>query len=150
MTAESDLSAHFTTLGLPEAAKAWLLDLWNLIQVMDDARDGDRASPGDVDRAVKAIFLTMPLNDFYRQFPAVLQPVMVLAALKWEAANEMEAKGLADEKSYMARAGFYDVVLMTCHLCGIENVGHAVMEMYGETFADYIADQKRPRIGRVA
>lgn len=150
MTAESDLSAHFTTLGLPEAAKSWLLDLWNLIQVMDDARDGDRASPGDVDRAVKAIFLTMPLNDFYRQFPAVLQPVMVLAALKWEAANEMEAKGLADEKSYMARAGFYDVVLMTCHLCGIENVGHAVMEMYGETFADYIADQKRPRIGRVA
>lgn len=150
MTAESDLSAHFTTLGLPDAAKAWLLDLWNLIQVMDDARDGDRASPGDVDRAVKAIFLTMPLNDFYRQFPAVLQPVMVLAVLKWEAANEMEAKGLADEKSYMARAGFYDVVLMTCHLCGIENVGHAVMEMYGETFADYIADQKRPRIGRVA
>ena len=150
MTAESDLSAHFTTLGLPDAAKAWLLDLWNLIQVLDDARDGDRASPGDVDRAVKAIFLTMPLNDFYRQFPAVLQPVMVLAVLKWEAANEMEAKGLADEKSYMARAGFYDVVLMTCHLCGIENVGHAVMEMYGETFADYIADQKRPRIGRVA
>ena len=146
MTAESDLSAHFTTLGLPEAAKAWLLDLWNLIQVMDDARDGDRASPGDVDRAVKAIFLTMPLNDFYRQFPAVLQPVMVLAALKWEAANEMEAKGLADEKSYMARAGFYDVVLMTCHLCGIENVGHAVMEMYGDRYEDYIREQRAAHV----
>lgn len=150
MTAESDLSTHFKTLGLPDAAQAWLLDLWNLIQVMDDARDGDRADAGDVDRAVKAIFLTMPLNDFYRQYAAILQPILVLAVLKWEAANEIEAKGLANEKSYMARAGFYDVVLMTCHLCGIENAGHACLEMYGETFADYMADQKRPRIGRVA
>lgn len=137
MTAETDLSTHFETLGLPEAAKAWLMDLWNLIQVLDDACDGDKADPEAARRAVRAVFLNMPLNEFYRQYPAILQPVLVLQMLKWEAANAVEAKGLADEKSYVWRAGFYDVVLMVCHLCGIDGAGHACMEMYGETYAEY-------------
>lgn len=145
MTAESDLSAHFTTLGLPEAAKAWLLDLWNLIQTLDDAYDGEPIEKSAALGAVRAIFLTMPLNDFYRNYAAILQPILWLQVMKWEAANEMEAKGLADEKSYMARAGFYDVVLMVCHLCGVEGAGHACLNLYGETFADYMAEHGKPR-----
>lgn len=141
MTAESDLSTHFDTLGLPDAAKAWLLDLWTVIQVLDDATDGDRVAKDDAAKAVRAIFLTMPLNDFYRQNAAVLQPVIVLQMLKWEAANAVEAAGLASEKSYVWRAGYYDVVLMACQLCGIENAGHACMEMYGESFTDYMEGQ---------
>jgi len=142
MTAETNLATHFTTLGIPATAQSWLLDLWNVIQVLDDAADGDRADPNDVSRAVWSIFATMPLNDFYRQYSAVLQPVLVLQILKWEAANEAEARGLANEKSYVWRAGYYDVVLMVCHLCGIGNVGHACMEMYGETYSEYLEDQK--------
>lgn len=142
MTAEADLSTHFETLGLPEAAKAWLLDLWNLTQVLDDAYDGDRADKPNVSSAVRAIFLTMPLNEFYRQYAAILQPVVWTQVMKWEAANEVEAKGLANEKSYVWRAGFYDVVLMACHLCGIQNAGHAVMELYGERYDDYLSDQR--------
>ncbi len=138
MTAETDLSTHFETLGLPEAAKAWLLDLWNLVQVMDDVTDGDPVDKEAASKAVRAIFLTMPLNDFYRSYAAILQPVLVLQMLKWEACNEVESKGLASEKSYVWRAGFYDVVLMVCHLCGISNAGHACMEMYGETFSEYM------------
>ena len=141
MTAETDLSAHFTALGLPDSARAWLLDLWNLIQVLDDAYDGDIADKASVSWAVKAIFLTMPMNDFYRHNAGVLQPIVWMQVLKWEAANEAEAMGLADERSYMWRAGFYDVVLMACHLCGIAGAGHACLEMYGETFADYIGGQ---------
>ena len=137
MTAETDLHSHMTTLGLPDVAKAWLLDLWNLIQVLDDATDGDPVDKASAAGAVRAIFLTMPLNDFYRQNAAILQPVLVLQMLKWEAANAVESRGLANEKSYVWRAGYYDVVLMACHLCGIEDAGHAVMEMYGETYADY-------------
>jgi len=137
MTAETDLHTHMTTLGLPEAAKVWLLDLWNLIQVLDDAADGDPVDKASAARAVRAVFLTMPLNDFYRQYAAILQPVLTLQVFKWEAANEVETLGLANEKSYVWRAGYYDVVLMVCHLCGIENAGHAVMEMYGETYGEY-------------
>lgn len=144
MTAETDLTFHFETLGLPEAAKAWLLDLWNLTQVFDDAMDGDAADKSNVSRAAWAVFQNMPLNDFYRQYCAILQPVLVLQLLKWEAANTVEALGLANEKSYVWRAGFYDVVLMVCHLCGISGAGHACMEMYGETYAEYMGGQKCP------
>jgi hypothetical protein len=141
MTAKGDLSSHFDTLGLPDAARAWLLDLWVVIQVMDDATDGDPVEKADAASAVRAIFLTMPLNDFYRQSAAILQPILVLQMLKWEACNAVEAAGLADEKTYVWRAGFYEVVLMVCHLCGIPDAGHACMEMYGETFAEYMEDQ---------
>lgn len=144
MTAETDLSAHFTTLGLPEPAQAWLLDLWNLVQVMDDVTDGDPVKKEAAAKAVRAIFLTMPLNDFYRGYAAILQPVLVLQMLKWEACNEIEAKGLANEKTYVWRAGFYDVVLLVCHLCGISDVGHACLEMYGETFTEYMEGQTCP------
>ena len=138
MAGATDLQVHFTTLGLPPEAQAWLLDLWNLTQVLDDAMDGDKADPAAVSRATWAIFQNMPLNDFYRHNVAILQPVLVLQLLKWEAANTVEALGLANEKSYVWRAGFYEVVLMCCHLCGINGAGHACMEMYGETFAEYM------------
>lgn len=141
MAGETDLQTHFTTLGLPPEAQAWLLDLWNLTQVLDDAMDGDKADPAAVSGATWAIFQNMPLNPFFRQYTAILQPVLVLQLLKWEAANKVEALGMPNEKTYVWRAGFYDVVLMCCHLCGIEG-GHACMEMYGETFAEYMEGQQ--------
>lgn len=142
MAGEIDLQTHFDTLGLPPEAQAWLLDLWNLIQVLDDAADGDKADPMAVKRATWAIFQNMPLNDFFRQYAAVLQPVLVLQLLKWEAANEAEAAGSADAKSYVWRAGYYDVVLMCCHLCRITGAGRACMDMYGETLAEYLEEFK--------
>ena len=38
-----ELSAHFVTLNLPAPARAWLLDLWTVIQVLDDAADGHKS-----------------------------------------------------------------------------------------------------------
>lgn len=140
MTTEADLQGNLTKLGLPVEARAWLLDLWNLTQVLDDAMDGDMLARADVSRATWAIFQDMPLNHFYREYTAVLQPVLVLQILKWEGANQIEAAGFASEKSYMWRAGYYDVVLMCCHLCGITNAGHACSELYGETFAEYMGE----------
>ena len=137
MTADSDLSTHFNALGLPEPAVEWLLDLWNLIQVLDDAVDGDPVNKVDALKAVRAVFLTMPLNDFYRQYANILQPIVVLQMLKWEAANAVEDAGLMCEKSYVWRGGYYDVVLIVCHLCGLSDYGPTVMSLYGETYAEY-------------
>jgi hypothetical protein len=136
MIAADEIKSHLESLGLPEAARQWLNDLWHVTQVFDDAMDGDVVAKGDASRAVWATFVTMPLNDFYGQNASVLQPVLALQILKWEAANAAEADGQRDERSYMWRAGFYDVVLMVCHLCGIRG-GRQVMEMYGETFREY-------------
>ena len=137
MTAETNLSTHFTTLGLPGPAKAWLLDLWNVIQVLDDAMDGDSAGSADVERAAMAIFWDMPMNPFYRDNYAALQPVLKLQVLKWFAANDVEAQGQPDERSYMWRAGYYDIVLMVCALCGCDQSATA-LKLYGETFSEYM------------
>ena len=141
MAGESDLSANFTAIGLPPEARAWLLDLWHVIQTLDDAQDGDKAD--NVGRAARAIFWDMPLNPFYQRFSTALQPVLMLAVLKWEAANAVEAAGEADEQSYMWRGEFYGVVLMACHLCGISAPVQA-LRLYGETFQEYIAEWRQP------
>jgi hypothetical protein len=148
MAGEVDLQTHFDTIGFPPVVQSWLLELWNVIQVLDDAHDGDKASADDVTRATWAVFQTMPMNAFFREYATVLQPILWLQLLKWEAANTVEALGLANEKSYCWRAGYYEVVLMCCHLCGMKDMGHACMEMYGERYADYMADQQ-PKMRRV-
>ena len=137
MTDETHLSTHFDSLGLPAPAKAWLLDLWTVIQVLDDAMDGDDAGQANVTRAAMAIFWDMPLNPFYRDNFSALQPVLKLQVLKWLAANDVEMGGKADERSYMWRAGFYDVVLMVCALCGCDQSASALL-LYGETFTEYM------------
>ena len=132
---ETHLSTHFDALGLPPDAKSWLLGLWDVIQALDDAADGDK-SP-NAGRAAMAIFWDMPLNSFYRAHSSALQPVLMLQVLKWQAANDVEAQGRADERSYVWRAGFYDVVLMVCALCGADRSATALL-LYGETFAEYM------------
>lgn len=142
MTAASDLQSNLTAIGLPADAIAWLMDLWNVSQVLDDAYDGDRAEKDEVIRAVRAIFWDMPLNPFYRHFQTALQPVLLQAALQWEAASKVEDAGEADEKSYGWRAQYYGIVLMACHLCGIE-AGPDCLRLYGETFKDYISEWRQ-------
>lgn len=140
MAGEADLKHNLEALELPADARQWLLDLWNVIQVIDDAYDGDAAYRGDVFRAAMAIFWDMPLNPFYQRFQSALQPLLLVNVLKWQAANEVEDLGAADEQSYMWRAGYYDLVLLACHLCGLTHTKEA-LALYGETFAEYLEDQ---------
>ena len=127
------LKSHFDTLGLPPEAQEYLLDLWQVIQLLDDAADGDAIT--NANGVAWAIFARMPMNQFYRNTMATLQPLLVMQLVKWEAANKAEAAGLADEKSFMWRAGYYEIVSMACHLCGLD--AHAALGLYGETFAQY-------------
>ena len=134
------LEEHFTnTLDLPPAAVDWLLDLWQVIQVFDDAHDGDPV--GDVMPALWASLVSMPSNPFYVANAAVLQGAVANAILKWHAANEAEDAGEADERSFVWRAAYYDVVLLVVLLCYGQTealrLAPVVMLMYGEPFAAY-------------
>ncbi len=136
----STLRDHFVNqLDLPATAIDWLLDLWSTIQVFDDMHDGDPV--GDVMPALWASLVSMPGNPFYQSNAAALQGAVATAILKWHAANEAEASGNADEKSYVWRAAYYDVVLLAVLLCHGQAVAldmaPVVMMMYGEPFADY-------------
>lgn len=137
MDYEASLAKQFSAIGLPEAAASWLIDLWRVVQLLDDAADGDAIGHDRARDAAFAILIRIPANPFWEERKSLLMPILATQILKWIASDDAERAGEADERSFMWRAGYYDVVLATCHLCGLSNVGRQVMAMYGETFTDY-------------
>jgi hypothetical protein len=140
-----DLRHHFAvTLDLPPAAVEWLLDVWRLIQMLDDVADGDPVSRDDLDGAIWAALVTMPANPFFLANVAALQTGLAALVLKWQASDDAERAGTADARSFMWRAGYYDLVLLVVLL----TKGHAtamcqaktVMHLYGETLHEYLKE----------
>jgi len=131
----------FARFGFCPDALRWLDDLWNAIQVLDDVADGDPINRADLDRAIFALLVDMPDNQFFVKNRLTLLPALAAMVLKWKAADDAERGGRADARSFTWRAGFYDVVLMvnllhfgpTSAMLGAEEV----LAMYGEKFTDY-------------
>lgn len=131
-------------LSLPDDAREWLLALWNLIHVFDDAADGDPINRDDLDKAIFDAIVSMPANGFFVENRAILLPLMSVAILKWKASDTAEREGKASAVSYVWRAGYYDIVLAVVQIVhGTETamqIAHEVMRLYGETFGGYQAE----------
>ena len=129
---------------LPAPAVEWLLMLWNAIQVFDDVADGDPVDRADLDGAIWNTLVAMNQNTFFLKNSDLLSPCLALAVMKWQASDRVERAGQADARSYVWRAGFYDVVLMAVQAChGVKfanDNAHLVMELYGEKFEDYMKE----------
>lgn len=144
-TAENWLTRNFYEgLGLPQEAVDWLLDVWRMIQVFDDMADGDSIDRAALNAAIWAAFVTMPANPFYHAHVAVLQPALATAVLKWQASDAAERAGAATPTSFVWRAGYYDLVLLTVlltkgHATAMQKAS-AVMQLYGETLDDYLKE----------
>lgn len=130
---------HLEELGLSPQAVNWLVGLWNAIQVLDDARDGDE-NP-DALQAAWDLFVEMPTNSFFLQNSAWLLPVLRSAVIGWIASDRAEREGRADARSYVWRAGFYDVIAMALSLEGKspEDAGKA-LAIYGESLDEYLKE----------
>lgn len=128
-------------LGLPPAASAWLLDLWDVIQVFDDVADGDDVPRKQLHDAIWRSLVGLPSHPFYVENAGNLLPILANAFLKWVGSDEAERAGQADEKSFVWRASYYDVVLMVVLLTQGKDAAltkaAAVMSMYGEDFGAY-------------
>jgi hypothetical protein len=141
-TDEQSLQYHFSSvLELPDAAVIWLLDLWQVIQAFDDIVDGEEVSKDQMMDVVVKSLIGLPANPFYMANAQTLQPMIMSSILKWKASDDAEREGKADEKSFVWRASYYDVVLMVTLLChgwktAMEKA-KTVMSLYGETFAKY-------------
>lgn len=143
-TAGQSLAVHFQTLELPPEAAAWLLDVWQLIQTLDDVADGDSVSRDNLNATIWAALVTMPANPFYLANAQALQSGLASLVLKWQASDDAERAGKADARSYMWRAGYYDLILLVVLL----TKGHAtamqdavtVMHLYGETLHEYLKE----------
>jgi hypothetical protein len=133
--------AHFEPFDLPVDAVAWLLDLWHAIQVLDDCADGDPVDRGDLNRAIYALLVSLPANPFFERNSRALLSQLATLVLKWKASDDAERAGQADARSFMWRAGYYDVVLAVVLLThGPEatmSAARHVMALYGETFEQY-------------
>jgi hypothetical protein len=129
---------------LPDAAVAWLVGMWDAIQFLDDVADGDTVSRSAQDRAFNQLLVAMPANPFFAANAGALLPVVAVQLLKWQASDMVERAGKADAKSYMWRAGYYDLVLLVIQIChGYEKAllaAPSVMSLYGETLADYLGE----------
>lgn len=129
------------TLDLPSQAVAWLLGMWDAIQFLDDVADGDEVSRAQLDRALNQLLVAMPSNPFFVAHASALLPVVAVQLLKWQASDKAEREGFADTRSYMWRAGYYDIILLAVQIChGYETaveMAPAVMELYGEKLEDY-------------
>lgn len=143
MTPEETLRISFEeTLELPPDAIEWLLGLWNLIQVFDDMADGDPVDREDLDRAIWDSLVGGPSNSFYQAHQSWLVPAVAQATLKWMASDIAERSGCADERSYMWRAGYYDVVCLCVGLVHgpSSERAYAALSLYGEAAAEYIKE----------
>lgn len=142
--AAQSLIEHFEELDLPPEASAWLLDVWQVIQTLDDVADGDAVDRSSLDATVWAALVTLPANPFYIANFQALSAALATAVLKWQASDAVERAGHADARSYMWRAGYYDLVLLVVLL----TKGHAtamnnavkVMHLYGEQLDDYLKE----------
>ena len=144
MSAEQHLAVHFANLQLPPDAARWLLDVWNAIQVLDDVADGDSVDRDALDRAIYDLLVGMPSNRFFAVHAGTLLPALGLMVLKWKASDTAERGGRADARSFVWRAGYYDVVLAVVvahHGPAVAmTVADKVMELYGETLHEYLKE----------
>ena len=131
-------------LALPAPAIDWLLMLFDAIQVFDDVADGDPVEREDLNAVIWNTLVGMNQNTFWIANSHSLAPIVATMILKWQASDQAERAGQADAKSFVWRAGYYDVVLMTVALChGTHQAtekAQQVMELYGETFEDYMKE----------
>jgi predicted naringenin-chalcone synthase len=131
-------------LALPAPATEWLLMLWGAIQVFDDVADGDPVEREDLNAVIWNTLVGMNQNSFWAANSLTLAPVVATMILKWQGSDQAERAGKADARSYVWRAGYYDVVMMVVALChgtkyATDNA-HLVMALYGETLEDYMKE----------
>ena len=139
------LYSHFAdSLELPAEAVQWLLDVWACFQLFDDVADEDPISRADLDRVLWASMIGMHTNAFFEAKKHALLPVLATQILKWQASDAAERAGHADARSYVWRAGYYDIVLLYVILCRGAEFAQAnaasILNLYGETLEDYMKE----------
>lgn len=144
----ADCLRHNLTQGfaLPAECVDWLLDLWHVTQTLDDVADGDSVSRDQLDKVIWSCLVAMPGNPWFAQNRGVVLPVLMTAVMKWHGSDTAERNGTADERSFVWRSAYYDLVmlavLVTHGPAAAAKSAHHVMQLYGESFADYCSEFK--------
>ena len=126
---------------LPADAADWLVMVYDGFQFFDDVVDGDDINRKEFDRNLYSSFIGMHLNPFYAAHQAILYPQLLNAIIKWQASDIAERDDQVDEKTFMWRAGYFDLVLSCVTIChGYKFACEKsvdVMNLYSENFKEY-------------
>ena len=133
-----DIDTNLIELGLTSPAAGFLLLLWDAIQFLDDVHDSGLTERKSVEMMCDLLLVQLPLCQYYAQNAFTLVPAIRLAVAKWSLANRMEESHTSDARSYMWRAGFYDVLAVVCILEGVDPT--RALLCYGETYEDYVKE----------
>lgn len=129
---------------LPAPAVEWLVMVYEAIQVFDDIADGDTVERKDLNATIWNTLVGMHQNAFFLANSHYLIPLLATAIMKWQASDHAERNGQADARSFVWRAGYYDLILMAVSITHgpgfANNNAHLVMEFYGEKFEDYMKE----------
>lgn len=131
---------------LSDGAIEWLISIYETIQVFDDVVDGGDIERSDFNRALYFCLVGQYQNAFFARSSYLLLPLVANIIFRWQASDIMERRGMADEKSYMLRAGYYDLILQAIYIEHGQDVAASmadkVFSLYGETCAAYLEEFK--------
>lgn len=131
-------------LMLPEPVVEWLIMVYDAIQVFDDIADGSTVEREDLNATIWNTLVGMNQNQFFITNSHHLVPLLATAIMKWQASDHVERAGKADARSFVWRAGYYDLILMAVSLTHgpvfATNCAHLVMGLYGETLDEYMKE----------
>jgi len=141
----NSLREHFTAaLMLPRSAVDWLCQLYQSIQFFDDVADVDKFERKELDCAIWNLLVAMPQNEFFASHAKSLIPLIATQILKWQASDKSEKSGMADAKSFVWRAGYYDIVLFVVSLVhgheAATNAAESILRIYGENLDGYLKE----------
>ena len=144
-TREANLAILYTNLTqhfrLSHEAANFVIMIYKFSQFFDDIADGDAITRSDLDLNLYNCFVGLNSNAFFVHHRLSLLPVMDVIVLKWQASDQAERDGMADERSFMWRAGFYDLLLLCVSICNDHNItkklAFDVMTFYAETMENY-------------
>ena len=133
-----------TVFNLPMPVVDWLMMVYDAIQVFDDFADGDPVERKDLDATIWNTLVGMHQNQFFILNSQLLVPLLASMVLKWQASDTVERMGDADAKSFVWRAGYYDLVLTSVSIIhGAEYAtknAHLVLNLYAEKLEDYLKE----------
>lgn len=128
-------------LPLSPQAHAFVADLYHVLQAWDDFYDGDRMPQAAKLEAIWASLVGIPANPFFRAHSGELLPLLASLVVKWESANQLEAKRERLDIAFVWRAAFFDVVLHCLLIehgpCIAMEQGPRVARLYSETFDSF-------------
>jgi hypothetical protein len=101
---------------LPAPVVEWLVMVYNAIQVFDDVADGDTVERKDLNAAIWNTLVGIHQNQFFISNSHHLVPLLGHSHHEVASIRQAERAGEADARSFVWRAGYYDLILMAVSL----------------------------------